>query len=65
MTYQEYLENTCGLLSIPYWKAQKIITPKHMKIVQNKDFSEDLLKLFLAWLIIKQNQKLYTEDVDL
>lgn len=43
MTLQEYLENPCGLLSIPYWKAQKIITPEHMRIVHNKDFSEDLL----------------------
>jgi GNAT superfamily N-acetyltransferase len=43
MTLQEYLENPCGLLSIPYWKAQNLTIPEHMNIVHNKDFSEDLL----------------------
>lgn len=43
MTLQEYLENPCGLLSIPYWKAQKTNIPEHMKIIHNQDFSEDML----------------------
>lgn len=44
MTLLEYLENPCGLLSIPYWKAQKNKIPEHMKIIHNQDFSEDMLR---------------------
>ncbi|BCN30947.1 GNAT family N-acetyltransferase [Anaeromicropila herbilytica] len=43
MTLQEYLENPCGTLSIPYWKAKRLIIPEHIKIVHNTNFSEDLL----------------------
>jgi GNAT superfamily N-acetyltransferase len=43
MILQEYLENPCGILSIPYWKAQKTNIPEHMKIIHNNDFSEDML----------------------
>ncbi len=44
MTLQDYWENPCGLLSIPYWKSQKINIPEHMKIIHDKDFSVDLLR---------------------
>lgn len=43
MTLLEYLENPCGLLSIPYWKAQKTNIPEQMKIIHNRDFSENML----------------------
>lgn len=43
MNLSEYLENPCGLLSIPYWKAQKIFTPDNMRIVHNSIFSQNLL----------------------
>lgn len=46
MNLQEYLENPIGLLSIPYWKAHKYIIPEYMKIVHNKNFSEDLLDYY-------------------
>lgn len=44
MTVLEYLKNPCGLLSIPYWKAQKITIPEHMVIIHNNDFGVDILQ---------------------
>lgn len=35
----EYLKNPCGTLSIPYWKNKNIITPEHIKIVHQIDYS--------------------------
>lgn len=43
MTLEEYLANPSGLLSIPYWKAQKYIIPEHMMVVHNNNFSDNLL----------------------
>jgi len=42
----EYINNPCGTLSIPYWKAKSIIVPGNMKIVHEKDFSEELLSQY-------------------
>ncbi len=44
MTVQEYLKNPCGLLSIPYWKAQKITIPEYMKILHDNEFFVDILQ---------------------
>lgn len=44
MTVSEYRSNPCGLLSIPYWKAQKITIPEHMLIVHHSEYSDDLLQ---------------------
>lgn len=35
----EYLKNPCGTLSVPYWKNKNIITPEHIKIVHQRDYS--------------------------
>ncbi len=43
MDIKEYIEKPCRLLSIPYWKAQKMCTPQNMMIIHNNDFSPDLL----------------------
>lgn len=43
MTVQEYIKNPCGLLSIPYWKAQKITIPEHIRILHDNDFFIDIL----------------------
>lgn len=37
----EYLKDPCGTLSIPYWKNKNIITPDHIKIVHQKDYSAE------------------------
>ncbi len=37
----EYLKNPCGTLSIPYWKNKNIVTPEHIKIVHQKDYSAE------------------------
>lgn len=37
----EYLKNPCGTLSIPYWKNKNIITPEHIKIVHQRDYSAE------------------------
>lgn len=39
----EYLEDPCGKLSIPYWKARTLVVPENIKVVHDRDFSESLL----------------------
>ncbi len=43
ITLTEYLNNPCGTLSIPYWKAKNIVIPPEMKILHDKYFSADIL----------------------
>lgn len=43
ITLTEYLNNPCGTLSIPYWKAKRITIPPDMKILHDRDFSSDIL----------------------
>lgn len=43
ITLTEYLNNPCGTLSIPYWKAKSITIPPDMKILHDRDFSAALL----------------------
>ena len=43
ITLAEYLNNPCGTLSIPYWKAKNIVILPDMKILHDKDFCADIL----------------------
>ncbi len=43
ITLREYLNNPCGTLSIPYWKAKNITIPPDMIILHDRDFSSDIL----------------------
>ncbi|WOO35272.1 GNAT family N-acetyltransferase [Anaerocolumna sp. AGMB13020] len=65
MILQEYLENPCGLLSIPFGKAQKTNIPEHMKIIHNNDFSEDILCEYndTEYFRIKHNLKKVDKSV--
>ena len=38
MTLQDYLRDPCGTLSIPYWKAQTVQMPPHIRIVHHRDY---------------------------
>lgn len=44
ISLENYLQNPCLSLSIPYWKAKNITIPDNMKIVHESDFSKNLLK---------------------
>lgn len=44
LSLQDYLENPCGTTSIPYWKNKITIIPKNMKIVHQRDLSNELFK---------------------
>lgn len=44
ISLENYLQNPCALLSIPYWKAKNITVPDNMIILHEKDFSADLLQ---------------------
>ena len=39
LSLQSYLNDPCGTASIPYWKHKRIVVPKSMKIVHEKDIS--------------------------
>lgn len=47
ITLTEYLNNPCGTLSIPYWKAKSITIPPDIKILHDKDFREDILSDYI------------------
>ena len=43
ISINEYKQNPCGVLSIPYWKAEKMSIPENIKIVHNNNFDQAML----------------------
>ena len=41
---ENYLQNPCAVLSIPYWRAKNITIPDYMKIVHERDYSAEWLE---------------------
>ena len=44
LSLQSYLNDPCGTASLPYWKQKGIVVPDNMRIVHERDFSEDMLR---------------------
>lgn len=44
MTAYEYLKDPCRALSIPLWKAKRIVLPDSMKIIHEEDFDVTILE---------------------
>ena len=44
LALQSYLNDPCGTASLPYWKCKGIVVPDNMRIVHERDFSEDMLR---------------------
>lgn len=71
ITLTEYLNNPCGTLSIPYWKAKNITIPLDMKILHDKDFCADILsdytdeKYFRLIHNLKEIPKIITDDFEI
>ena len=71
ITLTEYLDNPCGTLSIPYWKAKNIVIPPDMKILHDKDFREDILsdytdeKYFRLYHNLKGIPKITNDDFEI
>lgn len=67
----EYLNNPCGTLSIPYWKAKNIVIPPDMKILHDKDFSAEILsdytdeKYFRLYHNLKEIPEVITNDFEI
>lgn len=38
LSLQEYVNDPCGTLSIPYWKSKGLIVPENMKIIHDRDY---------------------------
>ncbi len=70
ITLTEYLNNPCGTLSIPYWKAKSITVPPDMKILHDRDFSYDILseytdeKYFRLYHTLKDIPEIVTDDFE-
>ncbi len=70
-TLTEYLNNPCGTLSIPYWKAKNITIPPEMKILHDKDFRENILsdytdeKYFRLYHDLKEIPRVITNDFEI
>lgn len=43
ITLQSYLTDPCGTASIPYWKYKRVAVPQNMKIVHQREMTDDLL----------------------
>lgn len=41
MELTEYLQNPCALLSIPWWKQQRMTVPPHITILHHRDFTPE------------------------
>lgn len=42
LSLESYLNDPCGTASIPYWKYKRIVVPGNMKIVHERDRSQDV-----------------------
>lgn len=38
LSLQEYVNDPCGTLSVPYWKSKGIVVPENMKIIHDRDY---------------------------
>ena len=71
ITLTEYLNNPCGTLSIPYWKAKSITIPTDIKIQHDRDFLFDILskytdeKYFRLYHSLKEIPKIITDDFEI
>ncbi|MBQ2903446.1 MAG: GNAT family N-acetyltransferase [Clostridia bacterium] len=71
ITLTEYLNNPCGTLSIPYWKAKIITIPSDMIILHDRDFSSDILseytdeKYFRLYHSLKDIPEIATDDFEI
>ena len=71
ITLAEYLNNPCGTLSIPYWKAKNIVIPPDMRILHDNDFSSELLsdysdeKYFRLHHNLKEIPKIRANDFEI
>ena len=71
ITLTEYLNNPCGTLSVPYWKAKNITIPPDMRILHNRDFSSDILseytdeKYFRLYHNLNVIPKIATNDFEI
>lgn len=43
LSLQEYVNDPCGTLSIPYWKSKGLIVPENMKIIHDRDYFGGML----------------------
>lgn len=70
ITLTEYLNNPCGTLSIPYWKAKSITIPPDMRILHDRDFSSNILseytdeKYFRLYHSLKGIPEVATDDFE-
>lgn len=71
ITLTEYLNNPCGTLSIPYWKAKNIAIPPDMMILHDRDFSADILseytdeKYFRLYHSLKDIPEIATDNFEI
>lgn len=71
ITLTEYLNNPCGTLSIPYWKAKNITIPPDMRILHDRNFSSDILseytdeKYFRLYHSLKDIPEIVTDDFEI
>ena len=71
ITLTEYLNNPCGTLSIPYWKAKNITIPPDMRILHDRDFLYDILseytdeKFFRLYHSLKDIPEIATDDFEI
>ena len=70
LSLQDYLNDPCGTISIPYWKYQRIDIPENMKIVHERDMSNGMIHhysdepYFRLYHDLKDIREMNTEKVE-
>lgn len=44
---EEYIENPCGVSSLPFWKTNQMTVPDGMHILHDRDFDKSYLKKYI------------------
>lgn len=44
ISLQNYLDDPCGTASIPYWKQKGLAVPENMKIIHERDYSNEMFR---------------------
>ena len=71
LSVQSYLNDPCGATSIPYWKHKRIVLPENMKVVHERDISDDILHdysdepYFRLYHDLKNVEQMTTREVEI
>ena len=64
MDINEYLQNPCGQLSIPYWKSKTLVIPDSIKIIHCRDWNGQCTNYQRFFIVMHDLRELCPIDFD-